>query len=211
MPRDRAYDKTKAFHRTAHCPCGEGWTARMNYANIKYNDIANGPGVRTTLFVSGCRVGCPGCFNSEARDFEFGAPFDDDVANAVLKSLEPSWTSGVTVLGGEPFEPENQRDLLSFLRRVRERFCEKSVWCFTGYVFDRDIVPLEGRRHTQWTDELLSLIDVLVDGPFVAAKHDVSLRFKGSSNQRLIDVAASLARGEVVEWADQDVYSTHSM
>ena len=196
----------------------------MNYANIKYCDIANGVGVRTTLFVSGCRVRCPGCFNEEAWDFDAGRPFDDEVAGRVLKSLEPEWIEGLTVLGGEPFEPENQAGLLPFLQQVRERFPQKSIWCFSGYVYDRDIAPADGARHTDVTNALLDCIDVLVDGPFVAEEHSVTLRFKGSANQRLIDLAAMrsarrelLANGgdpadaPIVPWHDDEVYATHTM
>ena len=196
----------------------------MNYANIKYCDIANGPGVRTTLFVSGCRVHCPGCFNEVAWDFRAGEPFDDAVRERVWESLEPAWVDGLTVLGGEPFEPENQTALLPFLEETRRRFPGKGVWCFTGYLLDRDILPEGGRKRTPDTDAMLACLDVLVDGPFVQAQHDISLRFRGSANQRLIDVPATLAaRAEAlrvgrdpdaappVSWHDERVYETHTM
>ncbi len=183
----------------------------MNYANIKYCDIANGVGVRTTLFVSGCRVHCPGCFNAEAWDFDAGRSFDEAVAEEIWKSLEPTWIEGLTLLGGEPFEPENQAVLRPFLEETRRRFPNKSVWCFTGYLYDRDLLPKDGRKRTSDTDAMLACIDVLVDGPFIAEEHDITLRFKGSANQRLIDVPASTAAGDVVLWHDQEVYSTHTM
>jgi anaerobic ribonucleoside-triphosphate reductase activating protein len=183
----------------------------MNYATIKQCDIANGPGVRTSLFVSGCRVHCPGCFNSEAWDFAAGQHFDDQVAERIWHSLEPAWVRGLSVLGGEPFEPENQQGLLPFLEETRRRFPAKDVWAFSGYLYDRDLAPADGRRHTEHTERLLACVDVLVDGPFVAAEHDITLRFRGSANQRLIDVAASRAAGEVVWWHDETVYETHTM
>ena len=183
----------------------------MNYANIKYCDIANGVGVRTTLFVSGCRVHCPGCFNAEAWDFDAGQPFDEAVAEKIWKSLEPAWIDGLTLLGGEPFEPENQAVLRPFLEETRRRLPRKSIWCFTGYRYDQDLLPEEGRKHTADTDPMLACIDVLVDGPFIEAEHDITLRFRGSANQRLIDVPASRAAGDVALWHDQEVYATHTM
>lgn len=170
----------------------------MNYAKIKYCDIANGTGVRTTLFVSGCRVRCPGCFNTEAWDFEAGDLFDEAAAETVWKSLEPSWIDGLTILGGEPFEPENQAALRPFLEETRRRFPEKNVWCFTGYMYNVDLLPKDGRKHTDDTDAMLACIDVLVDGPFVEDLHDITLWFCGSSNQRHINLAAMRAPGESV-------------
>ena len=193
----------------------------MNYSAIKYCDIANGTGVRTSLFVSGCRVRCPGCFNEETWDFASGEPFDDAVAERIWKSIEPAWVDGLTVLGGEPFEPENQAALRPFLEETRRRFPGKDIWCFTGYVCDRDLLPAGGRKRTADTLALLSCVDVLVDGPFKACEHDVSLRFRGSANQRLIDIAAmraqaeergvSLEEVELVPWQDEEVYATHTM
>ena len=137
----------------------------MNYAGIKYCDIANGTGCRTVLFVSGCRNACKGCFQPQTWDFGYGEPFDEKVQEEVLKSLEPDYITGITVLGGEPFEPENQKELVPFMRKVVARYPNKNVWAFTGYIYDKDLVA-GGRRHTEDTDELLSMIDVLVDGPF---------------------------------------------
>ena len=172
----------------------------MNYANIKTCDIADGPGVRTALFVSGCTHHCPGCFNAEAQDFAYGQPFDKKTEDFLIKELQKPYVSGLTLLGGEPFEPENQRALLPFLRRVRQECPDKTVWAFSGYTWEERTGG--SRARCEATDELLALVDVLVDGEFVAAKHDISLRFRGSSNQRLLDVAASRAAGEPVWWKD---------
>lgn len=181
----------------------------MNFSEIKYCDIANGEGVRTTLFVSGCRLHCPGCFNQEAQDFAAGEAFTQEVEERILESLEPGYIDGLTLLGGEPMEPENQRDLVAFVERVKERFPEKGIWCFTGYVLE-DLLE-GGRRHTDVTDRLLRCIDILVDGPYVAAQHEITLRFRGSSNQRIIDLPASLALGEVRLWEDDPQFATHTM
>ncbi len=173
----------------------------MNYATIKNCDIANGPGVRVSLFVSGCTHHCKGCFNEVAWDFDYGQPFTQETAEMILNMLAPSHIKGITVLGGEPFEPQNQPELAKLLGRIRETYPEKSIWCFSGYLFDRDIYP--GRLgDPAITREMLSYIDVLVDGPFILEKKDLTLRFRGSSNQRLINVPASLEKGEIVLWED---------
>ena len=173
----------------------------MNYAEIKNCDIANGPGVRISLFVSGCTHHCPGCFNEVAWDFGYGRPFTEDTIREILDMLKPHYIRGLTLLGGEPFEPRNQGAVVELLRRVKEAYPGKSIWAFSGYLFDRDI--LSGRLG-DWgiTREYLSYLDVLVDGPFVEAKKNLSLRFRGSENQRIIDVPASLASGTVVLWED---------
>lgn len=181
----------------------------MNFSEIKYCDIANGEGVRTTLFVSGCRLHCPGCFNQEAQDFAAGEAFTQEVEERILESLEPGYIDGLTLLGGEPMEPENQRDLVAFVECVKGRFPKKGIWCFTGYVLE-DLLE-GGRRHTDVTDRLLRCIDILVDGPYVAAQHEITLRFRGSSNQRIIDLPASLAAGEVRLWEDDPQFATHTM
>ena len=157
----------------------------MNYANIKKYDIADGPGVRVSLFVSGCRHHCKGCFNYEAWDFEYGRPYTADTEAEILEALKPGYIAGLTLLGGEPFEPENQVELVTLLRKVRETYPEKSIWSYTGYVYDKDLVP-GGRAYTDVTDEMLSYLDVLVDGPFVEELKDITLQFRGSSNQRII-------------------------
>ena len=173
----------------------------MNYAVIKNCDIANGPGVRVSLFVSGCTHRCPGCFNAEAWDFEYGTPFPQQTINEILDMLKPSHIKGLTLLGGEPFEPQNQPEILKLLRQVKTAYPEKSIWAFSGYLFDEDI--LAGRLGPwEITEEYLSYLDVLVDGPFVMEKKDLNLRFRGSSNQRLIDVPASLKTKKVVLWED---------
>ena len=173
----------------------------MNYATIKPRDIANGPGIRVSLFVSGCTHRCPGCFNAEAWDFDYGQPFDQSVIDRILEDLSPAYVKGLTLLGGEPFEPQNQGPILELLRQVKARYPEKSIWAFSGYLFDRDI--LSGRLgDPAVTREYLSYLDVLVDGPFVEARKNLTLRFRGSDNQRLIDVPASLRSGTVVLWED---------
>ena len=170
----------------------------MNYATIKNCDIANGPGVRVSLFVSGCTHRCPGCFNEVAWDFDYGQPFTEETIQAILEMLRPSYIKGLTLLGGEPFEPQNQVDVVKLLRRIRAELPEKSIWAFSGYLFEKDM--LSGRIGD--LTEYLSYLDVLVDGPFVQEKKNLSLRFRGSENQRLIDVPASLASGEIVLWQD---------
>lgn len=173
----------------------------MNYATIKNCDIANGPGVRVSLFVSGCTHRCPGCFNEVAWDFEYGEPFTEETIEMIIRMMEPAHIKGLTLLGGEPFEPQNQPDLVKLLRRVKEVYPEKSIWAFSGYLFDKDILAWRlGPREI--TEEYLGYLDVLVDGPFILAKKNLSLRFRGSENQRLIDVPESLRRGEVVLWQD---------
>jgi anaerobic ribonucleoside-triphosphate reductase activating protein len=170
----------------------------LNYATIKNCDIANGPGVRVSLFVSGCTHRCPGCFNAVAWDFDYGEPFTQDTVDTILKLLAPPHIKGLTLLGGEPFEPQNQGAIVDLLRQVRKVYPQKSIWAFSGYLFEKDI--LSGRLGD--TREYLSYLDVLVDGPFVEAKKNLSLRFRGSENQRLIDVPASLAAGETILWQD---------
>lgn len=170
----------------------------MNYATIKNCDIANGPGVRVSLFVSGCTHRCKGCFNEVAWDFDYGEPFTQNTIDRIIEMLRPSYIRGLTLLGGEPFEPQNQEAVVTLLRQIKRELPEKSIWAFSGYLFDKDI--LSGRLGN--TDEYLSYLDVLVDGPFVEAKKNLSLRFRGSENQRLIDVQASLTAGEIVLWQD---------
>ena len=173
----------------------------MNYATIKPRDIANGPGVRVSLFVSGCTHRCPGCFNQEAWDFGYGQPFDQSTIDEILEYLAPDYVKGLTLLGGEPFEPQNQPAIVELLRQIKAKYPQKSIWAFSGYLFDRDILP--GRLgDPEITREYLGYLDVLVDGPFIQSRKNLTLRFRGSDNQRLIDVPASLSRGEVVLWED---------
>lgn len=171
----------------------------MNYANIKYYDIADGEGVRTTLFVSGCTNRCKGCFQPQTWDFSYGKPFTEAVQKELLESLSPSYINGLTLLGGEPFEPSNQAALLPFLRRVKAEYPEKTVWAFTGFVYDRDLVA-GGRKHTDFTDEMLSYVDILVDGPYVDELHDITLQFRGSANQRIIDMNRTRETGALTIW-----------
>ena len=171
----------------------------MNYANIKKRDIANGTGVRVTLFVSGCTHHCKGCFQPETWDFAYGQPFTRDTEDELLEALAPSFINGLTLLGGEPFEPDNQQALLPFLRRVRAAYPDKTIWAFSGYTWEE--LTGDSRARCACTDELLSLVDVLVDGEFVEALKDISLHFRGSSNQRVIDVPATRAGGTIV-WKD---------
>ena len=173
----------------------------MNYSLIKWRDIADGPGIRVSLFVSGCRHHCKGCFNAETWSFTAGKPYTEAVQESILKGMEKPYILGLTLLGGEPFEPQNQKSIVELLRQIKGAMPDKSIWAFSGYLFDRDI--LSGRLG-DWdvTQEYLSYLDVLVDGPFVEEKKNLSLRFRGSENQRLIDVPASLAAGQVVLWQD---------
>ncbi len=170
----------------------------MNYAEIKTCDIANGLGVRTSLFVSGCTHHCKGCFNEETWDFTYGEPFTEEVAERIIGETAPSFVRGLTLLGGEPMEPVNQRVLLPFLRDFRIRLPEKDIWCYTGYTLETDLQNPEGKAHCEATDSLLGLIDVLVDGEFILAEKNLMLKFRGSANQRLIDVKRTLASGAVV-------------
>ena len=169
----------------------------MYYGEIKNCDIANGEGVRVTLFVSGCTNRCPHCFQPQTWDFAYGRPFTAETEERLLSLLSPSYISGLTLLGGEPFEPENQRALLPFLRRVRERLPEKNIWSFTGFTYE-ELLTEGSHPRCEVTDELLSLLDVLVDGRFVEELKNISLRFRGSSNQRLIDLNATRQSGEIV-------------
>ena len=216
----------------------------MNYGEIKLCDIANGEGVRVSLFVSGCTHHCKNCFNPQTWSFDYGEPFTKEVEDKILKELEPSYIDGLSLLGGEPFEPSNQRALVPFLKRVREKYSDKTIWCYSGYLFDKELlsdsrarcectdemlsmidVPFlkrvrekysdktiwcysgylfdkellsDSRARCECTDEMLSMIDVLVDGEFVEALHDISLAFRGSSNQRIIDVKASLKENKII-------------
>ena len=169
----------------------------MNYAEIKKVDIANGPGVRVSLFVSGCTHHCKGCFNEVTWDFNYGNPFSVEVEDEIIAALRPYYIRGLTLLGGEPLEPVNQAALLHFVRRVRAELPEKDIWCYTGYVFDKEIMG--GMWETVMeTKELIPMFDVVVDGPFVEAQKNISLKFRGSSNQRIIDVKKTLSSGNVV-------------
>ena len=170
----------------------------MNYAQIKRVDIADGPGVRVSLFVSGCTHHCKGCFNPETWSFDYGNPFTEETEEELLRLLEPKYIRGLTLLGGEPFEPVHQRVLCGFLHKVRERLPKKDIWAYSGYTFEE--LTGESRARCEVTDEMLSLLDVLVDGEFIEALRNLSLRFRGSENQRILDVKKSLSAGTPVFW-----------
>ena len=171
----------------------------MNYAEIKTFDVANGPGVRLSLFVSGCTHRCPGCFNEEAWDFNYGKPFTQDTIDHIINTLAFDSYKGVTFLGGEPLEPVNQKGLLPLARKLKETYPQKTIWCFTGYIFEKDVM---GRMYRECpeTKELLSYIDVLVDGPFIESRKNLNLVFRGSDNQRLIRLPETLKSGNITLW-----------
>ncbi|AEB06793.1 ribonucleoside-triphosphate reductase class III activase subunit [Coriobacterium glomerans PW2] len=184
----------------------------MNFAAIKYCDIANGEGVRTSLFVSGCRRGCPECFNPETWSFTAGEPFTGETAEQILESLDQPFVAGLTVLGGEPMEPENQSGLVGFLESVRARFPiggPETIWCYTGDTLEE--LQEGGPHRTDVTDRVLACLDVLVDGPYERELHDITLRFRGSSNQRIIDMIRTRDQGRVVLWEDDRLYASHTM
>lgn len=180
----------------------------MYFGEIKKCDIADGPGVRVSLFVSGCTHHCKGCFNPQTWDFTFGREYDITTEREILKALEPGYIEGLTLLGGEPMEPVNQRELLTLVKKVKKLYPQKNVWCYTGYVLETELLSAN-RARCECTDELLSYIDVLVDGEFVEDLKNISLRFRGSSNQRLIDMKKTLAAGETVLWTDDPCYEKH--
>ena len=168
----------------------------MNYSAIKNWDIANGYGVRVSLFVSGCTHHCKNCFNKETWSFTSGEPFTKEVEDKIISDLAPSYIDGLSLLGGEPMEKVNQKGLLPFIKRVKEAYPDKNIWCYTGYLYE-DLLP-GGKVHTEDTDELLSLIDILVDGEFVEELYSIMLKFRGSSNQRVIDLCKTRETGEIV-------------
>ena len=172
----------------------------MHYGNIKTRDIADGVGVRVTLFVSGCRNHCKNCFQPETWAFDYGSPFTAETEDYILRELAPDFVDGLTLLGGEPGEVENQRGLVPFLRRVRRELPNKTIWCYSGFTWEQLTGAEPSRCRCEVTDEFLSLLDVLVDGPFVEELHDITLLFRGSSNQRLIDVPKTLKNGAVTLW-----------
>ncbi|MCD7770341.1 MAG: anaerobic ribonucleoside-triphosphate reductase activating protein [Oscillospiraceae bacterium] len=171
----------------------------MYYGNIKNCDIADGIGVRVTLFVSGCTNCCEGCFQPETWDFHYGQPFTAETERQLMDMLAPDYINGLTLLGGDPFEPENQRTLTPFLKRVRERFPKKDIWAFTGFLYEDMLRPGSYPR-CEVTDDMLSMLDVLVDGPFILEEKEVGLRFRGSRNQRLIDMNVTRETGEITIW-----------
>ncbi len=170
----------------------------MNYCAIKRNDIANGEGIRTTLFVSGCRNRCEGCFQKETWDFNYGEPFDEEAAELIFKTFENPVVRGLTILGGEPMEPENQAGLLPFLTEFKKRFPSKTVWLYTGNLYEE--LTGEHPKHIDITEQLLTLVDILVDGRYIEKQKRLGLKFRGSENQRIIDMKKTLEAGEIVLW-----------
>ncbi len=169
----------------------------MNYSGIKTHDVANGIGVRVSLFVSGCTHHCKGCFNAETWDFCYGEPFTEKEEQKIIDALAPAYIKGFSLLGGEPFEPQNQKALLPLLEKIKEAYPEKDIWCYTGYTLDEELLK-ESRARTNETDKMLSKIDILVDGEFVEDEKDLNIRFRGSRNQRIIDVKETLKTGKLV-------------
>ncbi len=176
----------------------------MYYGALKKTDIANGPGVRVSLFVSGCTHQCRECFNPETWNFTYGKEYTDRVRKEILEALSPDYIQGLTVLGGEPFEPENQRGLLALYRDMRARYPKKNIWVYTGYTLERDLLQ-ESRARIEITDEILSMINVLVDGEFILEKKNISLKFRGSENQRLIHLPRTLREGRTVVLMDDEI------
>lgn len=171
----------------------------MNIANIKYNDVANGEGIRTSIFVSGCTHHCLGCFNQVAWDFNYGYLFNESVEEKIFDSVKPDYIKGISLLGGEPFEKANQKELVKFLKRFKERFPNKTVWCWTGYLYN-ELIDKESSIYSNECIEMLKMIDVLVDGEFMQELKDISLKFRGSKNQRIIDVKKSLKENKILRY-----------
>ena len=176
----------------------------MNYAALKPFDVANGPGVRVSLFVSGCRHMCKNCFNKEAWDFNYGEPYTEAETEKIIEAMKPDYIKGFSLLGGEPFEKENQAVLCEVLEKIRKAYPEKTIWCYTGFSYDTDL--LTGKIcDFSITKRMLDCIDILVDGKFIEEEKDLSLRFKGSRNQRIIDVQASLKEGKIIRWSEDRI------
>ena len=173
----------------------------MFYSEIKKYDIADGPGVRVALFVSGCTHHCKGCFNEMTWDFRYGKEFGEGTIVEIVEALKKPYIAGLTLLGGEPMEYVNQQGLLPLLRRAKDEYPDKTIWCYTGYLFDKDILENFTDKYPE-TQEILSYLDVIVDGEFIESQKDISLRFRGSSNQRIIDVQKSLQTGNIILWED---------
>ena len=171
----------------------------MNYADIKYFDVANGEGVRVSLFVSGCTHHCKECFNKEAWDFHYGNPFTQKEIDRILEYLKPNYIAGLSLLGGEPMEPVNQEGILPLLRVVKQTYPEKNIWCYTGYLFDKDVLD-KMCKESEVTKEIVSYLDIVVDGEFMIDRKNLKINFRGSDNQRIIDVKKTLDAGEIVHW-----------
>ena len=173
----------------------------MNYADIKIADVANGKGVRVSLFVSGCNHHCKGCFNAQAWDFNYGKEFTEKEIDRILDDLDHPYVSGLSLLGGEPLEYSNQKGLLPLVKKVKEKFPDKNIWCYTGFDFEKDVIGNMSKNNNT-TRDLLIYIDVIVDGRYIEEKKDISLRFRGSSNQRIIDMKKTAETGEIVLWEE---------
>ncbi len=171
----------------------------MNYAEIKNVDVANGPGIRISFFVSGCPHHCKGCFNQDTWDYNYGKPFTEETIEYIIKLMKPDYIRGLTVLGGEPMAPPNQAGILELLKKVRVEYPEKSIWLFTGYLYDKDILEKMVPTLPE-TKQILELLDIMVDGPFIEEQKNLNLKFKGSENQRTINVQESLSRNEIILW-----------
>ena len=171
----------------------------MNYADIKYCDVANGEDVRASLFVSGCTHHCKECFNKEAWDFHYGNPFTQKEIDRILEYLKPNYIAGLSLLGGEPMEPVNQEGILPLLRAVKQTYPEKNIWCYTGYLFDKDVLD-KMCKESEVTKEIVSYLDIVVDGEFMIDRKNLKINFRGSDNQRIIDVKKTLDAGEIVHW-----------
>ena len=169
----------------------------MYVGQILKADTANGVGIRVSVFVSGCTIRCPGCFNAMTWDFCYGKPYTEETEQMIMDELARSYYTGITILGGEPFEPSNQEVIVTLIRRIKKELPEKTIWMYSGYVYDRDLVP-GGRRYTPYTDEILDNVDTMVDGPFIQAKKNLLLKFRGSENQRIIDMKATRREERVV-------------
>ena len=180
----------------------------MYIGEVLQVDIANGPGMRTTVFVSGCRRHCRGCFNEVAWDFRYGKRMDEALIRKILEMTEPGYVAGMTLLGGEPLEKENQEGVLQLLEALHGKMPEKTVWCYSGYTLEE---ILDGAVRTEWTDRILGHIQVLVDGPFVEEEKDLTLRFRGNRNQRILDLPGSLRAGKAVEWKDDPLFASHEL
>ena len=176
----------------------------MNYADIKRCDVANGEGVRVSLFVSGCTHHCKECFNKEAWDFNYGKPFTEKEIDTIMEYLKPGYVAGLSLLGGEPMEPSNQEGILSLLRRVKKTYPEKNIWCYTGYLFDKDILE-RMCQESEITKEIVSYLDIVVDGEFVVKQKNLKVNFRGSDNQRIIDVKKTMEAGKIVHWENEIV------
>lgn len=176
----------------------------MNYADIKRCDVANGEGVRVSLFVSGCTHHCKECFNKEAWDFNYGKPFTEKEIDTIMEYLKPGYVAGLSLLGGEPMEPSNQEGILPLLRRVKETYPEKNIWCYTGYLFDKDILE-RMCQESEITKEIVTYLDIVVDGEFVVKQKNLKVNFRGSDNQRIIDVKKTMEAGKIVHWENEIV------